>query len=295
MPKQHTYHLLDVFTSSPFGGNQLAVFPDADTIPSELMQIIANELNLSETVFVLPADQQGCDYRMRIFTPRMELPMAGHPTVGTGYLLAHLGKVSMGNGPISLTMQQNVGPIGITIYPEEPWRVAMRQPKPQFGETFSNDDQIAALLGLSVDDLADYPRQVVSTGVPFLFVPLKSLDAAHRIQFNGDVWKQHFNERHIYTFTMETELPGSTVHSRMFAPAMGIAEDPATGAASGPLGAYLLTYGLVNDSRIVNEQGVEMGRPSVITIQIDDHADNITGVEISGTSVYMGQGTLHLP
>ncbi|MCA9884882.1 MAG: PhzF family phenazine biosynthesis protein [Anaerolineae bacterium] len=295
MPKQHTYHLLDVFTSSPFGGNQLAVFPDADTIPSELMQIIANELNLSETVFVLPADQQGCDYRMRIFTPRMELPMAGHPTVGTGYLLAHLGKVRMGNGPISLTMQQNVGPIGITIYPEEPWRVAMRQPKPQFGETLSNDGQIAALLGLSVDDLADYPRQVVSTGVPFLFVPLKSLDAAHRIQFNGDVWKQHFNERHIYTFTMETELPGSTVHSRMFAPAMGIAEDPATGAASGPLGAYLLTYGLVNDSHIINEQGVEMGRPSVITIQIDDHADNITGVEISGTSVYMGQGTLHLP
>jgi len=292
---QHTYHLLDVFTSMPFGGNQLAVFPDAATIPPALMQTIANELNLSETVFLLPTDAIGCNYRMRIFTPRMELPMAGHPTVGTGYLLAHLGMVDVQAEAVTLTMEQKVGPIGITIYPEQPWRVAMRQPQPEFGEVFNNDDQIAALLGLAPSELADTPKQVVSTGVPFLFVPLKSLDAAHRIQFNGDVWKQHFNGRHIYTFTMETELAGSTVHSRMFAPAMGIAEDPATGAASGPLGAYLLKYGLVNEMPIVNEQGVEMGRPSIITIALEGSADAITAVEISGSSVYMGQGTIVLP
>lgn len=294
---QHTYHLLDVFTTEPFGGNPLAVFPQADEIDPALMQKLANELNLSETVFILPPQDAAHTYRLRIFTPGMELPMAGHPTIGTGSLLAHLGMVPLDTDPVAMTVEEGVGPIPLTLYPGDPVRVAMRQPLPTFGDTITDREHTAALLSLTADDLADeLPIQTVSTGVPFVYVPLRTLDAAQRIQFREDIWQQSpiFNGKHIYTFTLETSQPDATVHSRMFAPAMKISEDPATGAACGPLGAYLVTYGL-QDGIIRNEQGVEMGRPSRIDIHIGCDGDAITHVEISGSSVYMGMGTLYLP
>lgn len=283
MPKLH-YHLLDVFTNQPFGGNPLAVFTDSGDTPTALMQSIANELNLSETVFIQPSDQY--DFRLRIFTPKVELPMAGHPTVGTGFLLKYLG---LADGTI--ICEEGVGPVPVTIAESVVW---MQQPLPEFGDIERDRADVAAMLSLSEDSLhLDLPIQTVSCGVPFLYVPLKDLTALSQARLRLDLWEQTFPTCSLFVFTPNTD--DATVRSRMFAPAMGIAEDPATGAASGPLGAYLVEHGVVSRSAdIISRQGVEMGRPSEIHIRIEKTADRYTKVLIGGTSCYMGEGTLTL-
>jgi trans-2,3-dihydro-3-hydroxyanthranilate isomerase len=291
-----TYHLLDVFTDVPFGGNPLAVFPHADGIPADLMQRIARELQLSETVFVHPpADAQAADFRVRIFTPAIELPMAGHPTVGTGYLLRHLG---MSGEKTRLRFEEGVGLIEVGL--EADGSVTMTQPLPTFGAIFPDRYAMAALLSLNVTDLIDeLPAQAVSTGVPFLFIPIRTLAAIGRIKFRVDVWERAFRmfeAPHIFAFTPRTVSPEAQVHSRMFAPAMNIPEDAATGAASGPLGAYLVQYGVASaHAAIVAEQGYEMGRPSQIRIAIRREGERFTHVSIGGRCVYMGRGELMLP
>lgn len=286
------YFLLDVFTDQPFGGNQLAVFTNGRGISGARMQQIARELNLSETVFVLPPKDPVNDWRLRIFTPAREMPMAGHPTVGTAWLLAQEKLVS---GPV-ITLEEGVGPITVTY--GDDGLIWMDQPMPTFTPPFDRREDVAAMLSLSPDDLdARYPVQAVSTGVPFLYVPLVSLDATQRAQVRLDVWERLRPELpadSIFVFTNETVTPTGTVHSRMFAPEMGIVEDPATGAASGPLGAYLVQHGIADGRGIVSEQGFEMGRPSLIHIEIERSGDQFTHVRIGGQAVYIGAGDLLL-
>lgn len=292
------YLLVDVFTDVPFGGNQLAVFIDPGDLSTNLMQTIARELNLSESVFVLPPHDPQNHFKLRIFTPRMELAFAGHPTVGTGFVLHRLGKAS---GRVLLEENVGVIPIEITAEPDQPVSVMMEQPIPQFKDVYTDRSAIAAMLSLNADDLIDgLPVQAVTSGVPFTLIPIKSLDAIRRVRVRLDLWEELLKDSpapHIFTFTPEVEQRGSTVHSRMFAPAMGIPEDPATGAAAGPLGAYLLRYGLVTPDaaqRMTNEQGFEMGRPSIIRISVTGTPEHITRVTIGGVSVFMGKGTLYV-
>jgi len=294
------YHLLDVFTNQPFGGNQLAVFasPPLD-LPTSTMQLIAKEMNLSEVTFVFPPADYQNDFRVRIFTPARELPMAGHPTVGTAFLLAHLGMIDEISKSRSLTFEEGIGPIQVTVESDEdgmPDSVLMRQPLPQFLDIYEDREAIAQMLSLRPGDLhPDAPPQVLSNGLPFLYVAVKSLGAIRRLSLRLDLWQGLLMGKpgeNVFVTTTETENPGSTVHSRMFAPALGIAEDPATGSASGPLGVYLLKYGLVESQEIVSEQGIEMGRPSFINIKVDRGGDKFTEVTVGGACVYMGQGTL---
>ena len=296
------YHLLDVFTNQRFGGNPLAVFtdPPLDLCPTS-MQAIAKELNLSETTFVFPPQDAANDLQVRIFTPAAELPMAGHPTVGTAWLLARLGMIGNVGGSKTIIFEEGVGPIEVTIQADaagKPDRVLMSQPLPEFLDMHEDREAIAEMLSLSVDDLhPKAPCQVVSCGLPFLYVVVNSLNAIQRISFRLDRWQQLLMgtaAEQVFVTTTETEFPQSTVHSRMFAPALGVAEDSATGSASGPLGAYLLRYGLVDSGDMISEQGIEMGRPSFIQIQIDMIDDEIIDVVIGGECVYLGQGTLYL-
>lgn len=178
----------------------------------------------------------------------------------------------------------------------------MQQPVPQFGPVFEERAAVAAVLSLTDADLiADLPVQAVSSGVPFLFIPLRTLDAIRRIRVRLDLWEQYLKNTvapSMFVFTPQVEHAGSTVHSRMFAPNMGIAEDPATGGASGPLGAYLLRYGLVpveEAGNIISEQGIEMGRASFIHISVSGTPDHITGASISGFSQRVGAGVLFVP
>ncbi|WP_062238453.1 PhzF family phenazine biosynthesis protein [Fictibacillus sp. FJAT-27399] len=301
--KPLTYTLVDVFTDKPFSGNQLAVFLDDTGLTTEMMQKIARELNLSETVFVQSPSNPANDKKLRIFTPDVELPMAGHPTLGAGYVMAHKGLLEASEGKNEWIFEEGVGDIPVTVYMENGrvLNVEMNQPMPLFGEYFEDRALAAKLLSLSPEDVTgELPIRTVSTAVPFLFIPVRSLDAMKRINFRTDIWEKYFSQnpstKHIFAFTAETEMKDSTVHSRMFAPAMGISEDPATGAASGPLGAYIVEHTDIAQNqqgvyRIRSEQGFEMGRPSIIDITIRKEKE-YEEVKIGGCSVIMGSGEL---
>jgi trans-2,3-dihydro-3-hydroxyanthranilate isomerase len=297
-----SYHLVDVFTDRPFGGNPLAVFLEGEGISEATMRAVAKELNLSETTFVLPPRDPACDFRVRIFTPAEELPMAGHPTVGTTFVLTHAGLVRPGDRRTHITLEEGVGPIPVTIDWAEgrPSFIEMRQPLPEFGSPIEDRKSVAEMLSLEPEALvANLPIQVVSCGVPFLYVPVKSLEAIRRVRFRIDVAERlKLRSGNTFVFTMETEVTGSNVHSRMLAPLLGVPEDAATGAASGPLGCYLVRHGVIRSEgelRCVSEQGIEMGRPSFIHIRVQHAGPEITAVYVGGTCCYMGSGQLQLP
>ena len=303
MSNNYRYLLLDVFTDRRFGGNPLAVFPDAQGIDAKTMQAIAKEFNLSETTFVLPPGDKNADYHVRIFTPKAELPMAGHPTIGTAFVLARERMKAQQPPPTTLLLEEGIGIIPVTLAWDTPPapKITMRQPLPTFGPRFENPDILASVLSLeSADLMSNVPIEVVSCGVPFLIVPIKTLQAVQRIAFQQSLWQRelvHLTPE-ILVFTQQTQTPDANVHCRMFAPALGIAEDPATGSANGPLGAYLVRYGLAptlsRTVSLLSEQGFEMGRPSLIDITIDHINKEISGVRVGGHCVFIGEGVLEI-
>jgi trans-2,3-dihydro-3-hydroxyanthranilate isomerase len=298
------YHLVDVFTDRAFGGNPLAVFTNGRGVAPETMQAIAKEFNLSETTFVLPPDDPRHHWRVRIFTPSSELPMAGHPTVGTSFVLAREHMIPREGIESNIVLEEGVGPVPVCVRFEggQPAFAEMSQPLPKFGPRLSDAGAVAAMLSLEVSDLdPSLPVEVVSCGVPFLYVPLRTLDAARRARPRADLIEAAAAggvPPEVFVFTREAEREGSTVHSRMFAPGMGITEDPATGAASGPLGCYLVRHGAVAGGdavEIVSEQGIEMGRPSFVRIRIERSGDRITAVRVGGRCHFMGEGFIEIP
>src|SRR5438067_1872453 len=273
---RHEYTLVDVFTDKKFGGNQLAVFNDGRDVVDATMQSAAKELNLPETTFVVPAAKGG-DHRLRIFTPAKELPFAGHPTVGTAYVLAE-GKDA------TLRLEEPVGTLEVTV---RRGFTEMEQPLPTF-EPVSDRAAVAASVSLAADDLeASLPIEIGSSGNRFMFVAVKSLDAVKRASPRGLTVAA-------YIFTTNTVEPGSTSHGRMYAPWQGIAEDPATGSAVGPLGAYLVRHGVSDGARIVAEQGYEMGRASLLFVRIGGTAAHITSVHVGGRCAIVGGGWMDL-
>lgn len=295
------YHRVDVFTDRAFGGNPLAVFTNGRGVDTETMQAIAKEFNLSETTFVLPPDDPKHDWRVRIFTPGSELPMAGHPTVGTSFVLAREHLIPRDARETTIVLEEGVGPVPVRIEFKdgEPSFAEMTQPLPTFGPAIEDRASAAAMLSLEESDLeADLPVQIVSCGVPFMYVPLRSLDAARRSRPRADLMERVAEEQgippEVFVFTREVEHEGSTVHSRMFAPGLGITEDPATGAASGPLGCYLVKHGVLPAGDIVSEQGIEMGRPSFIHIKIETEGDAITAVRVGGRCHFAGEGFIEV-
>ncbi|MBV9789994.1 MAG: PhzF family phenazine biosynthesis protein [Chloroflexi bacterium] len=298
MPRSYRFVQVDVFTDVAFGGNQLAVFPDAAGLSDDEMLTLTRELNYSESTFVL-AGSSPATPRLKIFTPGGEIPFAGHPTIGTAFVLAQQGRWADLDEAV---FEETIGPVRVRFQRDaDNLIIWMQHGAPQWGPIFEQRAILAQALGLDESDLADLPAQVVSTGVPFLFVPVRNLEAARRIQFDPKPLLPLFGDQPIsvFTLTTETERATSTVHSRMFAPhTFAIAEDPATGGASGPLGAYLVRYGLVPvtaKTRIVSEQGLEMGRPSFITIEVTTEGDAITDIWIGGQAVPVAEGTFWVP
>ena len=299
------YHLVDVFTDRAFGGNPLAVITNGRGVSGETMQSVAKEFNLSETTFVLPPDDSRHDWRVRIFTPGSELPMAGHPTIGTTFVLAREHLIPRDSEETTITLEEGVGPVPVRVEfrDGEPSYAEMTQPLPAFGPTLEDRARAAEMLSLQEEDIeADLPLEVVSCGVPFLFVPLRTLDAARRARPRADVMERVAASigipPEVFLFTLETEGAASTVHSRMFAPGLGITEDPATGGASGPLGCYLVRHGLVTGegaADILSEQGIEMGRPSYIKIRIEGGPERITAVRVGGQCHFVGEGMIEVP
>ncbi len=307
MPERHQlkFYQADVFTALPFGGNPVAVFPEAQGLDDDQLQQIAREMNLSETVFVLPPTDPAAVVRLRIFTPTQEIPFAGHPVVGTFYVLAQLGLVAIADGVTRVMQECNIGLFPVEIHAQEGLitRVVMTQPKPLFlGSVEEQDDlfDIAKALGLSKNQIVDTkcPVMVVSTGLPVLIVPVRTLtavrsivpDAAAIIELCG-----RLGANGIMVFTTVTVEPFAAVHTRMFAPSIGILEDPATGSASGAMGAYLVHNGLVEVgpmTELIVEQGYEIARPSRILVQVESEDDAIQTVKVGGQCVMVVKGTL---
>ncbi|MGQ0601660.1 MAG: PhzF family phenazine biosynthesis protein [Anaerolineales bacterium] len=290
------YHFIqvDVFTDTPFGGNQLAVFTDARGLSTDEMQTLAREMNYSESVFVLPPEIRGADKRIRIFTPTYEMPMAGHPTVGTTFVLAQRGEITGAEA----TLQLNLGPTPVSVErnPDgSPRFVWMAHRAPEFGTTRADRDRVAAALGITANDVRDdLPLQIVSTGVPYLYVPLRSLDAIGRCKVNQPALAGLFGAERcaVYLFSTETTSLAASVHARMFTPD-DVPEDPATGSAAGPMGAYVARYNVLPRQphmRFIIEQGVEMGRPSQIHLDVRTEGEAISGIRIGGQSVIVGEG-----
>lgn len=292
------YYLLDVFTETSFGGNPLAVFPNGDGASTQTMQKIANELNLSETTFIQAAQSPESDCTVRIFTPQRELPMAGHPTLGTAYIILRHALLQPRTQRV-LQFDEGVGPVRVdykTIEPK-PSGLMMHQPAPQFADTLDKK-MIAELLSLSLKDIdTELPIQIVSCGVPFIMVPLVSLEAIQAASLQAslsDKLLTHIDCREFFLFTEETVSSQSDYHSRMFAPRFGVPEDPATGSAHGPLGSYLYQHGRWKGAPMISEQGVELGRPSIITFNVEAQDSKIIDVQVGGDCVEIGTGTLRL-
>jgi trans-2,3-dihydro-3-hydroxyanthranilate isomerase len=295
----------DVFTDRPFGGNQLAVFPDARAIDPALMLTIAREFNFSETTFVLPPDNPAHTARVRIFTPGRELPFAGHPTVGTAHVLGTTGAIKLTGDTTKIVFEEIAGPVPVTIRArngvvEFCQLTAARAP--EFTREAPTREQLAAALSLPADALrsGDWSPEIVSCGTPFLFVPLRDRAAVAAARVKLDVWEEIFAGRatsEVFLFATEGERPGSDVHARMFAPGIGITEDPATGSAAAGLAGYLgVRESRPNGTlRWVVEQGFEMGRPSILDVEADKENGRVVRSRVGGSSVMMTSGEFQLP
>jgi trans-2,3-dihydro-3-hydroxyanthranilate isomerase len=301
--REYAFVQVDVFTDRVFGGNPMAVVPNGRDLADGEMQSIAREMNLSETTFVLPPTRSRCAARVRIFTPTRELPFAGHPTLGTAWVLATRGRLPPGTKAFEL--EEGIGPVGVAFEgdPARPSFVWMRHRDAAFGPEVTDRGAVARSLRLREDDLLPgAPVQSISTGNAFLFVPLRdpatvdraTLDVATLLMTPGEG-----GALGVFVFAPDPARGAEYVYSRMFAPhTSGIPEDPATGSAGGPLGAYLVRHGLVKaaeDVRILSEQGTKMGRQSFVHIRLCATGDRVTDIRVGGAVVHALEGQLRLP
>lgn len=300
--REYRFFQADVFTDRPFAGNPLANFPEADGLSTDEMQSIAKEMNLSETTFVLPATDPKARFKLRIFTPTAELPLAGHPVVGTCFVLAQRGTIPLEEGTNRIFQECGAGvlPVDIVVAGGKVDKAVMTQAPPRFFAEYDDRDSLAAAVGLPPEELLPdgLPAQLVSTAVPQLIVPARSLELFGRIQLDRVAIRRVLSEVGtdcFMIFTRECATPEGTVHARMFAPSLGVAEDPATGSAAGALGAYLVARGLIEaapTARIVVEQGYEMGRPSTIYVEVDADEQGPVTVRVGGKAVEVVEGRL---
>ncbi len=301
MSTAYDFHTLDVFTDTLFGGNPLAVLTDARGLSDEQMQAITREFNLSETVFVFPPDDVKHTRRVRIFTPGRELPFAGHPTVGTAFLLASLGMIPLAAGETKIVLEEGVGPVPVTIHVQDgvPLSAQLSAAQaPEFHDDVRSVDELAELLSLARDDIFTEGMRVqaVSCGVPFLIVPLVSRGAIARAKVNRHIWERTVATdwaTEIYAFDASAATSSGAIRARMFAPALGIGEDPATGSAAVCLAAYLAVR--AEDGAVLEwtiEQGFEMGRPSVLEISAAMGAEGVEATRVAGKAVLVSSGRI---
>ncbi|MDE3126572.1 MAG: PhzF family phenazine biosynthesis protein [Gemmatimonadota bacterium] len=297
------YVTVDVFTDRRFGGNQLAVFPDAREIPGELMLDITKEFNYSETTFVLPPEDPRHTRRVRIFTPEREMPFAGHPTVGTAHVLAHLGEVMLDGPETRIVFEEGVGPVPVTIREQGGRPVFAQLTAAKLPEVLPPPPPATALaevLSLHAGDILQnaYKPEAVSAGLPFLFVPVTDRRAVARARVRMDAWERvltGYPTRELFVFAFDPERDGSDVRARMFAPGLNVFEDPATGSACAALGGYLGMRDQRRDGtlRWIVEQGFEMGRPSILEVETEKAAGAIAAVRVGGSSVVVCEGILN--
>lgn len=290
------FYIVDVFAEEKYQGNQLAVFENAQALSDEMMLKIAREINFQETTFIISDEEKNGGFDVRIFTPEYEVPFAGHPTLGTAFVLLNSPQ---NTDKQSITLNLKIGQVPVNKENETLW---LEVKNPTFGEKLGSG--VANLFGLKPEDIDEkHPIEVVSTGLPYLILPLKNLDAIQRIKFNNEQVKNWLLANELYktnapdelttaffAFTRETEKVENQLHARMFCYENGkIVEDAATGSANSCLLAYLLKY----ESNEINyrvEQGYEMGRPSLIKIKGTVNEKQDFSLKVGGKTKLIAQG-----
>jgi trans-2,3-dihydro-3-hydroxyanthranilate isomerase len=289
------FHIVDVFAERKYAGNQLAVITEADGLDGDTMQAIAREMNFSETTFVLGPGEGTAAFRVRIFTPAEEVPFAGHPTLGTAWVIR---RELLSEPCDRVTLELGVGSIPVRF--ERPadssellW---MLQRQPEFGPVASMSE-LAVVLGIEESALiGDHPIQQVSTGLPFWIVPLTSLEAVRSCRLDVASYEAFIRDRQaraILVFAPEAYDEANQINARMFAPYYGVSEDPATGSANGCLAAYLVRHGVLggNEIDIRVEQGYEIGRPSLLRLRAWEREGRFE-IQVGGKVIPVARGTL---
>jgi len=312
------FDTLDVFTDRTFGGNPLGVFLVQTAPPPEMMQQIAREMNLSETVFVGPPETAAGTARVRIFTPAKELPFAGHPTVGTAIHLASPETDTAGlriptlpqDGEVTIVLEENVGPVPVVVKIEAGTPVFARFTTavlPEHRPSPHADQDLAEMIGLTSDDIGgtdaagtELHPEMVSCGVPNFVIPVRTIESVRACALDAALWKRLLADEwadHVYVVCMDAEGEGVDVRVRMFAPGSGVPEDPATGSAAAALGGYLSKVhgGEEGSLAWTVEQGIEMGRPSLIHVEADRAAGKTTAVRVGGGAVPVSRGVMRVP
>jgi trans-2,3-dihydro-3-hydroxyanthranilate isomerase len=298
------YITADIFTDSRFGGNPLAVLPNAPELSDELMLAITREFNYSETVFVQPPERPFNTRKLRIFTPGGEVPFAGHPTVGAAHVLAAIGEIPLNGEETRITFEEKVGLVPVRIVSQDGAPVFCQLSAarlPEVGPPLPPNAELAAMLGIEESDIrsdAMHPQNV-TCGLPFAFIPLRDRHAVARAKLNLERWEKTLKGQWtdmVFVFAMDAQHPSSDVHGRMFGPGANVPEDPATGSACAALGGYLAMRSHERDGtlRWVVEQGFEMGRPSILDVEADVKDGKIAAIRVGGNSVLVMEGTLRL-
>jgi len=292
--KEYTFYTVDVFTDKLFGGNPLAVFPAASGLSSAQMQKIAREFNLSETAFILPSQRADATCTVKIFTPGGELLFAGHPTIGSAFVLAITGQVCAKKNSTTIFLEEGIGIVPVKIVFRSGdlpvYSELSAAQMPEYGnQHLPLLDQLAAMLSLNSQDLLQ--AQAISCGLPFVFVQLSSRESLKKAQLQLELWQQLLADcwaSSVYLFYRD----GEQIYARMFAPGLGIREDPATGSAATALAGLLCKDYLQSDGTLLwkIEQGMEIDRPSFLQLEADIQGGNITAIRVGGSCVLVTQG-----
>ncbi|HEX8807020.1 MAG TPA: PhzF family phenazine biosynthesis protein [Candidatus Aquilonibacter sp.] len=289
---QLDYHIVDVFTSEPFEGNALAVVIDGSQLDTPMMQRIAREFNLSETTFIVPGASTRRGTRVRIFTPGSEMEFAGHPTIGTAYMLRRLGIVAP--DAMRFTLEENVGPVSVRVGDGEDPLLWLTTPPIRTLLAAARED-CAAAVSLELSDLlADAPCQLLTAGNPTLFIPVKDASAVDRAAVDSAPFNALVRASGVPALVFVFAPIAQGAYSRMFAPHLGVAEDPATGSATGPLAAFMMQHGLVSGddgTTFISEQGTKMGRRSLLHVRISGK-NGSTAIEVGGNARHIAAGRI---
>ena len=304
----YDFHTADVFTDHLHGGNPLAVVPNARGLSDEQMQAIAREFNYSETVFVFPPRESGNTRRVRIFTPANELPFAGHPTVGCAFVLASIGEIPLNGEETRIVLEEGVGPVPVVIRSDggKPAFAQLTVARlPEIKDPPPPPETLCEILSLEpshivADDMIE--PEAVSCGLPYLFIPIKKPEMLSWVKVDVTKWEQGLRDYwapEMFVFSVDdwtNIFEGGHIRARMFAPGLGIGEDPATGSACAALAGFLALRAETRDGtlRWTVDQGVEMGRPSRLELEVDLKRGQLAAIRVGGSSVLVSSGTLHV-
>jgi len=303
---EYDFYTTDVFTNTAFEGAQIAVIPNALGLDNNLMQKVANEFNLSETVFVFPSDQKSVTHRMKIFSPSGEVEFAGHPIIATAFVLVSIGEISLNTNHTKFVLEQNNGPITVNVSEEKNKPLLIQftlNPESIVDRFVPREHEIADFLSLNINDIETkkYQAMMVSCGFPYMIIPLNSYEAVREAKFNYGAWSQTIapssSAQEILLFSNRTTNVSSDFHGRLVGPSIGIHEDPPIGSSVPAFASYLCSQESVRTGTytFAIDRGTESNRRSLIHIEMDNKLNRHLTIRVGGEAVMVSKGKMNIP